>query len=191
MVQTLQRGCFKTWCSTITHSSTTPLEVEALDVLPMLGHQLGDRLPCVGRFSDLPAVAGTRDRRFPQPLRRRIRMRILKILTISAVFAFSIAGLSNHSATASRVVSAAADGPALFNNKCALCHDKNGAGKANWRAKGQPDLRDPNWQKGRTDAQISDSIRNGMGKLMPAFKGKLSDEEVSSVVAYIRRLKKK
>ena len=30
-----------------------------------------------------------------------------------------------------------------------------------------------------------------MGKLMPAFKGKLSDEEIAAVVAHVRTLKKK
>ena len=119
-------------------------------------------------------------------------MRILKFTTLAAAFAFSITGLLSYSTTASTVVvSSAPDGAALFNNKCALCHEKNGAGKANWRAKGQPDLRDPGWQKGHTDAQIADSVRNGKEKLMPAFKGKLSDEEIAAVVAHIRTLKKK
>jgi cbb3-type cytochrome c oxidase subunit III len=121
-----------------------------------------------------------------------MRMRILKGSMMSAALAISLVGLLHLSTSAStRVDVSAADGTALFTNKCALCHEKNGAGKANWRAKGQPDLRDPNWQKGHTDAQIADSIRNGKEKFMPAFKGKLSDQEITAVVAYIRTLKKK
>src|SRR5262249_14312905 len=36
----------------------------------------------------------------------------------------------------------AEDGAALFGQKCALCHGKDGKGLAQWRAKGQPDFTD-------------------------------------------------
>ena len=42
-----------------------------------------------------------------------------------------------------------------------------------------------------TDEQIADSIKNGKGKFMPAFKGKLSDEETGAVVQRIRAFGKK
>lgn len=119
-------------------------------------------------------------------------MRILKLSMSAAALAIFLVALLNHSTSASsRVVFAAADGAAVFAGKCALCHEKDGSGKANWKAKGQPDLRDANWQKQHSDAQIADVIRNGKEKFMPAFKGKLSDEDVAAVVAYIRTLKKK
>jgi len=85
----------------------------------------------------------------------------------------------------------AADGVAVYDGKCALCHGKDGAGLPNWRSLGQPDFTKPEWQSAHTDAQIADSIKNGKGKFMPAFKGKLSDEETGAVVQRIRAFGKK
>jgi mono/diheme cytochrome c family protein len=72
-----------------------------------------------------------------------------------------------------------------------MCHGKDGAGLPNWRSLGQPDFTKPEWQSARTDAQISETIKNGKGKFMPAFKGKLSDEEVGAVVQRIRAFGKR
>ena len=119
-------------------------------------------------------------------------MRILKFSMSAAALAISLVAPLNHTTSASsRVVASAADGAAVFGSKCALCHEKDGSGKANWKAKGQPDLRDPNWQKEHSDGQIADVIKNGKEKYMPAFKSKLSDEDITALVAYIRTLKKK
>lgn len=87
--------------------------------------------------------------------------------------------------------SPAADGNAVYAANCVKCHGKDGRGFPNWRAKGQPDFTDANWQKSRTDAQLINATKAGKGKLMPAFKPKLSDEEVTAVVARIRAFGKK
>ena len=87
--------------------------------------------------------------------------------------------------------SAVADGNALYMAKCALCHGKDGRGLPNWRAKGQPDFTDANWQKSRNDAALINATTNGKGKFMPAFKGKLSDDELTAVVARVRDFGKK
>lgn len=84
-----------------------------------------------------------------------------------------------------------ADGAALYTAKCATCHGKDGRGIPNWRKKGQPDFTDAAWQKSHTDAQITEATKNGKGKFMPAFKAKLSDEEVAAVVARVRAFGKK
>ncbi len=84
-----------------------------------------------------------------------------------------------------------ADGAALFDSRCALCHGKDGVGLPNWKSKGQPDFTQPEWQKAHTDEQIADSIKNGKGKFMPAFKGRLSEEETGAVVQRIRVFGKK
>ena len=96
-----------------------------------------------------------------------------------------------HKTPSGAVSNSGADGAALFDSNCALCHGKDGAGLPNWRSKGQPDFTKPEWQKSHTDEQIADSIKNGKGKFMPAFKSKLSDEETGTVVQRIRAFGKK
>jgi mono/diheme cytochrome c family protein len=43
----------------------------------------------------------------------------------------------------------------------------------------------------QTDALLNDSITNGKGKKMPAYKGKLTDDQIKGLVGYIRELAKK
>ena len=97
----------------------------------------------------------------------------------------------SHKTPSSATGSFAADGVALYDGKCALCHGKDGVGLPNWRSLGQPDFTKLEWQNGHTDQQIADAIKNGKGKFMPAFKGKLSDEETGAVVQRIREFGKK
>ena len=42
----------------------------------------------------------------------------------------------------------------------------------------------------QTDAQLTEIVENGKGK-MPAYKGKLTDDQIKQLVGYIRSLKKK
>lgn len=77
-------------------------------------------------------------------------------------------------------------GAALYGQKCAGCHGKGGQGMAMWKDKGQPDFTDPGFQRSHSDQQLTESIANGKGKFMPAFKGKLSDDQIASLVAQVR-----
>src|SRR5262245_38164352 len=104
---------------------------------------------------------------------------VWKSLIVSAAFTIVSLIVLSHSAAAigseaSLAVAIRPDGAALFGAKCAICHGKDGRGQQNSKAKGQPDFADANWQKSRTDSQIANSIRDGKGKFMPAWKGKLS-----------------
>jgi mono/diheme cytochrome c family protein len=82
-------------------------------------------------------------------------------------------------------------GGALYKAKCSVCHSDDGSGSgATGKQLGAKDLRSDDVQK-QTDAQLNDSISNGVGKKMPAYKGKLPDDQIKGLVAYIRELAKK
>lgn len=116
----------------------------------------------------------------------KIKGIILLVAIILSSYAVTAGALAGNRATYP-----VADGAALFAAKCANCHGKDGRGIPNWRSKGQPDFTDSKWQKSQTDAQIAAATKNGKGKYMPAFKAKLSDEEIAAVVARIRAFGKK
>jgi len=80
---------------------------------------------------------------------------------------------------------AAADAAADYKAKCAMCHGADGSGKASM---GTKDLGSADIQK-MSDADLTSAIADGKGK-MPAYKGKLTDAQVSDLVKYIRTLKK-
>jgi mono/diheme cytochrome c family protein len=85
---------------------------------------------------------------------------------------------------------AAFDAAQIYKNNCASCHGKDGRAKS-LRGKflGARNLTDAGWQTEVSDERIFNSITNGRKK-MPAFSKKLSSEEINSLVAYVRGLKK-
>ena len=118
-------------------------------------------------------------------------MRTVRYLIVLLMLSMSTYLLVKTSAYGSVGAATAADGVALFDNNCSMCHGKDGTGRPNWKAKGQPDLTSADWQKSHSDGQISETIKNGKGRYMPSFKAKLSDEEISSLVGRIRAFAKK
>lgn len=109
-------------------------------------------------------------------------MKTIVALTISLFF------LSAFSARA-------ADAKANWDNNCAQCHGADG--KANTKmgkVLSAKDLTDPKVQAEFTDAKATQSIKEGVkqnGKTtMKAFGGKLTDDEIKALVAYVRTLKK-
>ena len=83
---------------------------------------------------------------------------------------------------------AAADGAAIFKAKCAMCHGPNGdASSGMAKSMGLKALSSPEVQK-MSDADLTALVTNGKGK-MPASKGKLTDDEISAVVKYVKTLK--
>jgi cbb3-type cytochrome c oxidase subunit III len=76
----------------------------------------------------------------------------------------------------------------LFKQKCATCHGADGKG---YPALKTPDFTDPKVQASLTDEEITKIIKNGKpGTAMPAFKDSLSDDQIKSLVTYLRSLKK-
>ena len=78
------------------------------------------------------------------------------------------------------------DATELFDAKCAMCHGKDGRGTKFGKEKGTPDFTNYEWQKSHTDEQIKDAVANGRGKSMPAWKSRLSADEISSLIGRIR-----
>jgi mono/diheme cytochrome c family protein len=70
-------------------------------------------------------------------------------------------------------------GQQLFLKNCAHCHGADAHGDDG------PDLHALDW----TDEQIVTRIRNGKKGLMPVFAGKLSPEDITKVITYLRTLK--
>jgi mono/diheme cytochrome c family protein len=80
----------------------------------------------------------------------------------------------------------AADGAATFKAKCAMCHGADGT-KEN-PGMGVKSLAGADIQK-QSDADLTATVTKGKGK-MPAYAGKLSDEDIKAVVAFVHTLKK-
>jgi cytochrome c6 len=78
---------------------------------------------------------------------------------------------------------------ATFRTKCAMCHGQDGSGSEVGRSMNVPDLRSAVVQK-LPDAQLAQIISDGKGG-MPPFKNSLSEDQVHSLVAHIRSLRRK
>ena len=78
--------------------------------------------------------------------------------------------------------------PAIYAKQCASCHGKDGRART-FKAKFNHarDLTDPMWQDEVSDERLFNSIMNGKKK-MPAYRKKLSEEQVNLLIAYVRRL---
>jgi mono/diheme cytochrome c family protein len=117
----------------------------------------------------------------------------LKLTIISIAGFVALATVLHSGSTASpaaAAVPAGFDAAAVYKSKCAMCHGPDGKGTQAMKGKGQPDFTTAEFQKSRTDAQLSESISNGKGKLMPAFKGKVSDGDIAGLVRQIRSFAK-
>src|ERR1700681_3016922 len=95
----------------------------------------------------------------------------------------------------STVCARAADVKTNWDNNCAQCHGKNGGADTKMgKLLNAKNLTDPKVQAAFTDAKATQSIKEGVkenGKTtMKAFGGKLTDDEVKALVAYVRTLKK-
>ena len=74
----------------------------------------------------------------------------------------------------------------LYKSKCAACHGADGSKEM--PAMGVKPLTGSDVQK-KSDAELTEVIAKGKGK-MPAFAGKITDDQIKSLVAYVRTLKK-
>lgn len=79
----------------------------------------------------------------------------------------------------------AQSGADTFKTKCAGCHGPDG--KKEMPAMGVKPLTSPDVQK-MSDADLIASVSKGKGK-MPGYAGKLTDDQIKQVVAFVKTLK--
>jgi cytochrome c oxidase cbb3-type subunit 3 len=80
---------------------------------------------------------------------------------------------------------AAARARPLFAQQCASCHGAEGRGDP---ALGAPDLTDAIWLYGGERSTIAESLRRGRGGVMPAWTGRLSEEQITALAVYVHSL---
>lgn len=81
-------------------------------------------------------------------------------------------------------------GPSTYKTKCLMCHAEDGSGNTPaGKATKTPSFNSPEMLK-VSDAEFIADTKNGKGK-MPAYSGKLTDQEIKEVIAYIRTLQKR
>jgi mono/diheme cytochrome c family protein len=78
-------------------------------------------------------------------------------------------------------------GANVYKAKCLTCHAKDGSGNTPvGKSLQSADLRSPEVQK-KSDAELTESISEGKGN-MPAFKTLITEDEIHSVLIYVRTL---
>jgi mono/diheme cytochrome c family protein len=88
---------------------------------------------------------------------------------------------------------AMARGKKIYDIDCALCHNANGDGKTDLAKDMQlslSDFTDPKTLSGKTDDQLFDLIRKGKDKMPGEDAARAKNDEVKSVIQYIRNMSK-
>lgn len=78
----------------------------------------------------------------------------------------------------------------IFATKCASCHGQDGKGLPALKKAGIPDFTDAAWHAKESDEELFEVIRDGEGKVMPAWKSVLSEQEMKQLVEYVRTFPK-
>ena len=85
-------------------------------------------------------------------------------------------------------LAAGPNGQELYEKKCAMCHGKDGVAKAT--GKGSGNFNDPAWQEKNTAEAIVTATTDGIKDTkMPAYKDKLTADEIKAIAEYIKTLK--
>jgi mono/diheme cytochrome c family protein len=95
--------------------------------------------------------------------------------------------LSGATAAVARAATPSAAALQIYRAHCLLCHDVDGRGELGRDgAPAIPDFTDARWQASRSEAELSRSILEGKGKVMPRMKSKLGSVDVKLMVALVR-----
>lgn len=84
-----------------------------------------------------------------------------------------------------RDAEAAQAGEAVFAQACAACHGPEGKGMT---ALGAPNLTNEHWLYGSTYEWIRETVVNGRQNQMPAQEGRMTDDQIQIVAAYVYSL---
>lgn len=113
------------------------------------------------------------------------RMKV--VLSLAAVCLFAV-GATGVSKARGGSQSPAERGRAVYEARCTRCHGADGAGNTRMADIVEPpDMSDPAWQRQRSNARMIASVTNGRGQ-MPAFKKKLTRQQIADSIAYVRTL---
>jgi cytochrome c6 len=105
-----------------------------------------------------------------------IRMFVLVVIAMAVVLSISARVFAQGAAEAT------------YKAKCASCHAADGSGSAIGKKLGTHDFGGAEVQK-MSDTELSDIIVKGKNK-MPAYEKTVKADDIKSLVAYIRTLKK-
>ena len=92
-----------------------------------------------------------------------------------------VMSLSGDAQDASKV----AEGAVVFEENCSACHGETGTGD---REVGAPNLTDAIWLYGGDYATLTETVTNARFGVMPAWAGRLKEEQVRAVALYVHQL---
>ena len=78
-------------------------------------------------------------------------------------------------------------GRGIFQRFCKSCHGSDGRGTTlRDQTPSIPDFTSQVWQQRRSPPQLTTTILEGKGTVMPAFRGKLNEAQIRDLVTYLR-----
>lgn len=112
-----------------------------------------------------------------------LKLAAIKILSAGVFFSLNQTQASNTTNT---------DEPnaeQIYTARCVRCHGEDGKAKTRMgKELGARNFTDAAWQNDTKDEDIFETIKDGNGA-MPAFRSKLSDEEIKALVGKVRKFK--
>ena len=104
-------------------------------------------------------------------------------MNINRIFLLGV-GIALFVVNASAADAAAAS---LYKSKCQSCHGADGKATAIGKKLGARDFQDPDVAK-MSEEELAKITSAGKNK-MPAYKGKLTDDQIKELVKYVKQLK--
>lgn len=106
------------------------------------------------------------------------------VLAVAGLVALALAAATADAQTP------APDGAQLYARNCASCHGATGAPSAAMLRSmpALPDLSNPRTMAALADSTLVNVVTNGKGRAMPAYRTRLTPEQVRLIVAHMRTL---